>query len=125
MIIKKSLSISFLFLVCHFNNYGHEVKKSVSECTGKVAQQRPQLFTQAEQYEQNLINARAQCLHANDCDINVAYKQARHDVLRSIIMLANRLEELEGGIVGVCNVCEKNEATDIKKRLVELLKSSL
>jgi len=125
MIIKKSLSISFLFVVSHFNNNSHETKKSVLECTGKVAKERSQLFTQAEQYEQNLINARAQCLQANDCDINRAFKQAKHDVLRSIIMLANRLEELEGGTVGVCNVCEKNEATDIKNRLIELLKSSL
>jgi hypothetical protein len=68
-VIKKSLSISFLFLVCHFNSYSHETKKSVSECTGKIAQQRSQLFTQAEQYEQNLIAARAQCLHANEIAI--------------------------------------------------------
>jgi hypothetical protein len=125
MIIKKNLSISFLFVVCHFNNNSHEVKKSVSECTGKIAQQRPQLFTQAEQYEQNLIAARAQCLQANDCDINRAFKQAKHDVLRSIIMLSNRLEELEGGIADLCNDCERNEATDIKNRLIEVLKSSL
>ena len=158
MIIKKSLSISFLFLVCHFNNYSHEIKKILSECTGKVAKQRPELFTQAEQYEQNLINARAQCLQANDCDINQAYKQARHDVLRSIILLANHFEELEQKNmqanpldelassfaplsprlqsagkasedrqkkVNECNLCEKNETTDIKSRLMELLKSSL
>lgn len=121
---KKSLLILCLLVVCYFDNYGHVTKNSSSECTGKVAKERLPLFVQAEKYEQDLINARTQCLQAHDCDVNRAFKQARGYVVYSIIMLVNHLNELEKVEIGACVVCEKNETVEIKNRLVELLKKS-
>lgn len=123
MMIKKRLLISFLFVICHLNNYGHEIKKTSLECTGKVAKERQPLFVQAEKHEENLINARVRCLEANDCNINQEFKNAKYDVLCSIFTLMIHLEELEKGKDGVCHVCEKTETKDIKERLTELLKS--
>lgn len=121
--VKKSVLLSFLFIICHLSNYGHETKKNSLECTGKMPKKRHSLFVRAEMCEKNLIAARAQCLQANDCDINREFKQARYATLNSIDMLMDHLEELKKGNTGTCNVCEKSETLDIKNRLIELLQS--
>jgi hypothetical protein len=124
MIVKKILLIPLLFIICQLDMYGHESKNFSSGCVGKVAQERPQLFVQAEEHEKNLINAQAECLQNNDCDTDYAVRRAKNQLLYTIAMLKDYLEELEEGKSGACNVCEKNEATDIKDRLTELLKSN-
>ncbi len=131
MKIKKSSLILFSLVICHVNNYGifhskdgHETKKSPSQCTGKVAKKRPELFVQAEKYEQEFTHARTQCLQDNDCDTNPAFKQAQDDVSRCIVALRNHLEELKKGKSDACNVCEKTETEDIYNRLTELVKSN-
>lgn len=90
----------------------------------KILQERQPLFMQTEQQEQIFITTQAQCIRADDCDINQAYKQARYDILLSILALENHLEDLKQNTNGTCNKYEKTEAKNIKKRLVELLKSS-
>ena len=121
--IKKSLLISPLFVICHLSNYGHEIKNNSSECTGKIPKERQSLFVQAEVYEKNLIDARSHCLQANDCDINQEFKEARYAALISIDTLMDHLETLKKRNSSTCNVCEKSETTDIKNRLIELLQS--
>lgn len=121
--IKKNLLISFLFVMCHVSNYGHETKNISSKCTGKVPKKRNSLFVRAEMYEQNLIAARTQCLQANDCDINRDFTQARYATLNAIDMLMDHLEALKKENTGTCNVCEKVETAAIKDRLIELLQS--
>lgn len=123
MIIKKSLLLSFLFVICHFNNYGHETNNISLECTGKIPKKRQPLFVIAEMHEHNLITARAQCLQTNDCDINPEFKHARYEVLHSIDMLMDHLEELKKEKSSTCSVCEKNETIALKNRLLELLQS--
>lgn len=124
IIVKKSLLITFVLVICYSYNYSHVIKNNVSECTGKIAKERLQLFVQAEKHELNLINAHTQCLQVNNCDIDEAFKQARGDVLYSIVVLIDHLNELEAVQIGTCVVCEKNETIDIKNRLIELLKST-
>lgn len=121
--IKKSLLISFLFVIYHLSNYGNETKNISSKYTGKVPKKRNSLFVRVEMYEQNLIGARTQCLQANDCDINQDFTQARYATLNAIDMLMDHLEALKKENAGACNVCEKVETTAIKNRLIELLQS--
>jgi len=125
MVIKKISLIPLLLIVCCLQAYGHTaVKRPSLQCTGKIAQERQPLFITAETHEQNFINARTQCLQANDCDTSEAFKQARYDVVYSILTLIAHIEDLGKKQDGVCHVCEKTEAKDIKKRLTELLKNS-
>jgi hypothetical protein len=121
---KKKLLILYLLGTCYLVNYSHATKNSSSECTGKITKERHQLFVQAENHEQNLINIRAQCLQAHDCDVNRAFQQAKGNVLFSIIMLMNHYNELEKESTDGCKACEKTETIDIKNRLVELLQST-
>ena len=120
---KKSLLLSFLFVICHSSNYGHETNNISSECTGKSPKKRPPLFVHAEMREQHLIAALTECLQANDCDTNPTFKRARYATLHSIDMLMSHLETLKKENSGACNVCEKAETTAIKNRLIELLQS--
>jgi hypothetical protein len=120
---KPSLFFLLLFVLYGTSN-AHETKKLSLECTGKVTKERQPLFIKAEKQEQNFLNVQTQCLQANDCDINPAYKNAKDSILCSISALVAHLEELEKGKNGACTVCEKNETKEIKRRLTELLKSA-
>jgi hypothetical protein len=73
----------------------HEAKAPSLECTGKVPKKRPPLFIQAEQNEQLFLDAEIKCLQTNDCAINLAFINARNDVIFSICELVAHLEELE------------------------------
>ncbi|HEX4068741.1 MAG TPA: hypothetical protein VHX42_01460 [Candidatus Babeliales bacterium] len=124
MILKRRLVTSFLFVTCCSYNYSHEAQKNISECTGKVAKERPQLFVQAEKCEQNFINARTECLQTHDCRTRQAFKQARGELVYFVGMLMDHYDDLEEKKTGACTVCEKAETVNIKNRFLELLKSS-
>jgi hypothetical protein len=98
-------------------------KASEDTSEGKVAQERLPLFVTAEIYEQNFINAHAQCINAGDCSTNPAFEKARYEVLYSIYQLMDHLKELKKNTSDPDNKCEKVEAKDIKLRLTNLLKS--
>lgn len=91
------------------------------QCTGHVAKERHPLFTQAEQHEQNFINALAQCRQANNCLKCPQFVQAATTVAEHIVALDKHLENLAQGTDGVCNICERTETDDIKNHLVKVL----
>ena len=99
-------------------------KRQTFECTSNVTQKRQPLFITAETYEQNFINARVQCLQANDCDTNPAFEKARYEVLHSIYQLVDHLKELQNNTNDPDNKSEKIETKHIRQRLIELLKTA-
>ncbi len=86
--------------------------------------QRNPLFTQAEQYEDDFINAQEKCLQAADCDINKEYERARYHIVLASIQLNDHLNNINKDISGLSYTGEKTEAKNIKRRLTELLKQS-
>jgi len=92
-----------------------------TECTGKVAKKRLPLFQQAEQHEQYFIVALANCQKDNTCESCPIFQSAITIAHLCALDLANHLLELEKGTDGACKVCERNEADDLKDRLVKLL----
>lgn len=131
MFIKNIVCVSLLFVTycAHGITLSAALITSLTqkrlkrEYTDKVTQERQPLFIKAEIYEQNFINAHAQCVDAGDCDTNPAFEKARYEVLYSIYQLADHLTELKQNTRDADTTDEKIEAKDIKKRLTELLKT--
>jgi len=123
--IKKSSLVLLLLVTCYANDYGLEAKKSSMECTGKSAKERLPLFVQAERHEQNLFHAQAGYVisHRNP-NRKRLLKEAKDDALCSLVLLMNHLNELEEEKDDSCRLCEKNEAIEIKNRLIKLLLES-
>ena len=120
-------NILFLFILLHAHGLQSNplatqlMLNRKKQCTGKIAKQRQPLFIQVEEYEEHFIRTKSKCLEAGNCDSDEDYAQAKDLLKLSITTLNNHLEQLEEKTDGACHVCEKNEAKNIKKRLVELL----
>ena len=89
----------------------------------KSAQQneKPPLFTQAEQHEKDFLINLAECTQLNNCHSHEKYQQARHNALHSSLQLMLHIQNLDQDIPCRSTIQEKAEAKNIKSRLTELL----
>ena len=77
------------------------------------------LFIHAEEYETDYIHLHEQCLQANNCKTNQEYRQIRKALVSLTVELRDYIEKLENETTS--NNPEKDEAENIKKRLLALL----